>query len=367
MASMMEMPTTLTPARLSTCQARRICLVKPSSLGDVVQAMPVLAAVRARFPRAHIAWVVNRAYAPLLRPISLLDDVIEFPREELRRDGWSGWRRLSAFGRMMRAQRFDLAVDLQGLLRSALITWMTGAKTRVGLTSAREGAGFFYTHLLDDGRGDGNAVDRYWRLADALGVGSLRKTYPIQLSAEERAWAREQVAGLPRPLLAVNAGARWLTKRWPAAKFAESANRSLASGGSAILLGGPGEEEVAAAVAADLRVPSRDFCGKTSLRHLAALLAESTLLLTNDTGPLHLAAAVDCPTVSIFTCTSPERAAPVGPTHRVVQTRVSCRSSYLKECSHLSCLADVTVADVAPAVRTALSPPAGLNAIHRAA
>src|SRR5690606_7324554 len=135
-------------------------------------------------------------------------------------------------------------------------------------------------------------------------------------------WARRQLAALARPRVAVNPGARWQTKRWPAERFAEVVQKALGAdrAGSVVVLGGPGEESMAAACHRALRLPAVNFCGRTSLRELAALLGECDLLLTNDTGPMHLASAIGLPTVSLFTCTAPERAAPFGDQHRIVQT-----------------------------------------------
>ncbi len=323
---------------------RRICVVKPSALGDIVQALPILPALRARFPLARIAWVANRSFAPLLRPVPLLDEVIEFDRGLLRTNpaaGAAGFARLLAG---LRRRRFDLAIDLQGLFRSGLMLGATGARWRVGLRSAREGAGLFATHLVDDAAGPPDAVRRYWQVGRWLGADAEAPSeFPLGLTAAELAAADELLAGLPRPLLAVAPGAAWATKRWPAASFAAAANLLPAGVAAGVaVLGGPGEEAFAAEVSAGLALPNRNLAGRTPLRLLAAALARCDLLLANDSGPTHLAAAVGTPTVSIFTCTDPARAAPFGNGHRVVRTGVPCRGSYLKSCGHVSCFANIT-------------------------
>ena len=352
----MEKLPRLEPAPLSSLQARRICIVKTSSLGDVVQTLPVLDAVRRRFPRAEISWVVNKSYAPLLRPIPLIDQVIEFDRDCHWRDFGAAGRFAREFVGTLRRNRFDLVIDLQGLLRSGLMTWLTGAKRRVGLASAREGAWLFYTEVVDDrGAGPGGAVDRYWRVAELLGMGRFPKRFPLNLSPAERQWATDRLAGLARPILAISPGARWETKRWPAQRFAEVANGVLGpTGGSVVLLGAPGEEPLAAEVARGLEVPYVDLAGVTTLRRLAAALASCDALFANDSGPMHFAAALDVPTVSMFTCTDPRRAAPFGAGHQVVQTTVSCRASYLKRCDRLDCMKELTTQRVEPVLATAI-------------
>jgi lipopolysaccharide heptosyltransferase I len=345
----------LSPAPFSTVLADRICLIKPSSLGDIVQTLPVLDALRTRFPAAQISWIANSAYVPLLEPISILDQVIPFDRETFRREGLSSIHAYLTYFKDLARHRFDLVIDLQGLLRSAAMAWATRAKRRIGLASAREGAVLGYSDIISDLPIQQSAVDRYWRVVDSLGVGHLEKRFPLELSNEERQWAERQLAGLERPRLGVQPGARWLTKRWPAEHFSKTVNTALPKGGgSVVLLGGPGEESMADAVAERVERPRRSFCGKTSLRQLAALLEQCDLVLTNDSGPMHLAAAVGTPTVSVFTCTDPRRAAPYGVGHRVVQTSVECRGSYVRECEHLSCMKQLTPELVLPSLNDAL-------------
>lgn len=344
----------LSPAPLSTCLARRVCIIKPSSLGDVVQALPVLEAVRARFPKAHIAWVVNSSYAPLLRPVRHLQQVLEFDREKLRGLGWSAWRRFRAFLAELRGQRFDLSIDLQGLLRTGLMTWATGAPVRVGLASAREGANLFYTDIAQDLPLDQGAVERYWQVARLLGVGDWPKRFPLDLSAEELQHADALLADLPIPRLALNPAARWETKRWPAERFADAANRVVTDAGSVVLLGGPGEEAISQATASRLTLPHRNLCGRLTLRQLAAVLTQCDVLLTNDTGPMHLAAAVGTPTVSLFTCTCPSRASAYGTGHQILQTSVACKASYLRKCSRMVCMQDLTTDKLVPLLHHSL-------------
>lgn len=334
---------------LQTLAADRICIIKPSALGDVVQTLPILAALRQRFPLAHITWVVNSAYASLIRPISLIDEIIEFPRQHYKSLGLDAARRSLGFLSLLHRQRFDLAIDLQGLLRSGLMTFATGARTRIGLATAREGARFCYNRIVDDRPLEQGAVDRYWKLAEAIGVGAMPKQSPLELSAAERRWAADAISGLPRPIVAINAGSRWATKRWPAEHFAATINQQTSTG-SVILVGGPGEEAIAAQVAAACRLPTRDFAGKTSLRELAALLEQADVVLTNDSGPMHLAAAVGTPTVAIFTCTSPLRAGPFGFGHHIAQTNVPCRASYIKTCDRMDCMKELLPPRVAPAL-----------------
>ncbi|MCS7047152.1 MAG: glycosyltransferase family 9 protein [Gemmataceae bacterium] len=325
-------------------EPRRIALIKPSALGDIMHSLPVLTALRQRFPKAHIAWVVNRLYEPLLRGHPHLDAVISFDRS-LGRGGCVA--AALGFGRLLRAlrrERFDCAIDLQGLLRSGLMTFATRAKLRVGLASAREGAGLFYNRRVDDRHGVAHAVDRYWRVAVALGAGVGAKQFVLPLAADAQHWARAALDGKPRPWLAIGVGARWPTKRWPPEHFARLVQRALDKfGGTAIFVGSADETMLTRRAVNHLSGNVLDFTGKTTLPQLAAILAESDVMLANDTGPLHMAVALGRPVVAPYTCTLVERTGPYGHyAAGAAATSVWCRGSYLKRCDRLECMDELT-------------------------
>jgi lipopolysaccharide heptosyltransferase I len=321
---------------------RRIAIVKPSALGDVLNALPVLTALRRRFPTARLAWIVNRAYAPLLEPHPDLEDIIPFDRAALHKGWLAGSVAFARFLRHLHAQRFDLVLDLQGLLRSGLMTLATGAPVRIGLASAREGSRWCYTHRVDDLHGVRHAVDRCWRVAEALGATDA-KQFDLPIEPSARQWAYDRLRSWPRPWMAVGAGARWLTKRWPPASFAMLLRRAQTQfGGTAIFIGAPDEVDVSRQVAEKIAGPHFDLTGQTTLAQLAAVLAEADVLLANDTGPLHLAVALGRPVVAPYTCTQVVRNGPYGQFEHAVETDVWCKGSYRKQCDRLECMAELT-------------------------
>ncbi len=210
---------------LFACRAERIALLKPSALGDIIHGLPVLTALRQRYPRAHITWVVNQVYEPLLRGHRDLDETLPFDRRASR----NGWRAAAAswlrFLGELRRRRFDLAIDLQGLCRTAVMALATGAKRRVGLSTAREGATWAYTDVVSADGAARHAVDRCWRIAEAFGVGDVPKAFHVPIPDEARCWADEMTRACPRPWLVIGPGSRWATKRWPPAHFAALARR----------------------------------------------------------------------------------------------------------------------------------------------
>ena len=195
------------------------------------------------------------------------------------------------------------------------MTAATRAKVRVGMADAREGARWFYTHRVPASRLQLHAVDRVLRVVAALGLERFEPVFHISPGEQDRLWARETLASVPWPRLILNLGARWLTKRWPPEHFAEIARRAATEFGAGLVCVGA---RVDTPLAEALRVaigplPLLDLSGKTTLLQLAALARESQLFVSNDTGPLHLAAAAGAFVVGIYTCTNPRLTGPYGP------------------------------------------------------
>ncbi len=332
-----------------------VALLKPSALGDIIHTLPILTALRRRFPQARITWIVNSGYRGLLEGHPHLDDLITFERGAMRGGCFRALAGYSKFLLELRRRRFDLVIDLQGLLRSGIMALATGAPRRVGLTAAREGASCFYTDVV---RGTDrltiHAVDRYWRVARALGAGDGPIEFHVPIPELARQWAQEQLRSWPQPWLTVAAGSRWQTKRWPPRHFAALAGRAQEQfGGTVVLVGGGDETDLARQVAEQLRGPRLDLTGKTTLPQLSAVLARADLMIANDTGPLHVAAALGRPVVAPYTCTRVPLTGPYG-VKGAVQTNVWCQGSLLKHCRRLECMDELTPDRLWPLVQEAL-------------
>jgi lipopolysaccharide heptosyltransferase I len=351
---------------LTEYPATRIALIKPSALGDIVQTLPVLTAVRRRYPHARISWLVNRAYEGLLRGHPDLDEVLPFDRGATRHGLWRATVNYARFLRDFRARRFDLVIDLQGLLRSGVFAAASAAARRVGLGSAREGAVWFYTDVVPVADFNAiHAVDRYWLVAEALGAGDGPKEFRLPIREPETQWVEEALRDCPRPWLAFGVGSRWVTKRWPPEHFAELARRAQEKfGGTVLFVGGGDEEPLGSQTGGRLAGAWRNFSGRTTLPQLTALLARADVMVANDTGPLHLAAALGRPIVAPYTCTRVALNGPFGQAARAVETRVACAGSYVKKCPRLDCMTELTPDRLWPALESVLlrcqnhSPPA---------
>jgi heptosyltransferase I len=335
---------------------RRMLFIKPSSLGDIVHALPTLAALRQQSPQAHIAWLVKRQWADLLERVEGIDRVWPVG------PGLAGW--LSEIPRL-RAEKFDLAVDLQGLFRSAIMARLAGCPERIGFANGREGSPLFYTQRVAVPTPDMHAVDRYLLVADALGAARpAAPQFRFRISPADR----EQVASVlgraglrtGAPWIAMNVSARWPTKRWPVESFAVVADRLHQEGaGPVVLVGGPDDRADAQRVKTLVKTSSIiDVTGLTPLGLLPALLQSASVLLTNDSGPMHVAAAVGTPVVALFGPTSRIRTGPYGKNHCVLTHPLPCSPCFSRRCTNAierECLTGIAPAQVVEAVRSRLA------------
>jgi heptosyltransferase-1 len=340
----------------------RILIIKPSSLGDIVDALPVLAELRRAYPRAHIAWLTNTEYAGLLDGHPYLDEVIPFDRRRFGRL----WRQpaivadLARVVAFVRGHEFDLVLDLQGLLRSALLSWVSGARVRVGFADARELAPLFYTHRVRCPPGVRHAVDRNLSVVRTLGIAPGPAHFELGLRPEEREAARRMLAAAAgRPLAhfcALLPGARWESKRWPARRWAELIGLLQQEGHECVLLGAPEDRAIGHQIQRECAAAVVSLVGCTTLRQLAALLDLAQCVICQDSGPMHIAAALGRPVLALFGPTSAMRTGPYGPLARVVSRPIECAPCYRRICplKHQACLKELTAAQVACELRALL-------------
>lgn len=342
---------------LSELQPQRIGLIKPSAFGDIIHSLPVLSALRQRFPEARIVWVVNREYESLLRDHPDLDDTLPFDRSAIR-VGWrTAWDRYSQFWSNLRAENFDLVIDLQGLFRSGLMSLLTGAPRRIGLSTARECAGWFYTDIVGgpDMRSQ-HAVERNWTVAQSLHADLEPIRFEVSRSDTEHLRMEQRLSRLPRPWVVFGVGARWESKRWLEEHFLNLGQRILDTFGGSILFIGQNEETpIVRNIQRHLLGSSCDLTAQTGLPELTAVLSLADLMVANDTGPVHLAAALGTPVVAPYTCTKAQFHGPYKARGVAVESTVSCQGSYLRRCSRLQCMQELTPDRLWPHVRKVLS------------
>jgi heptosyltransferase I len=325
----------------------RILLIKPSSLGDVVHALPVLSLLRRRFPAAKISWLLAAGCAGLLEGHPQLDEIVRFDRKRL----GAAWRNpgalreLWSFDGELRRRKFDLVIDLQGLFRSGWMTWRTGAAQRVGFANAREGAWLFYNHRVPIETLEQHAVQRYLKVAEAVGCGREPVEFRFHVTDADRAQVDALVPAGEKFAVLLPA-TNWATKRWPVERFAAMVGEvERRFGLKSVVAGAADAGELAPRIRAHFNVT-----GKTKLRQLVALLERASLVIANDSGPMHIAAALGRPLVCVYGPTNPVRTGPFGRNDSVVRVTMPCAPCYSRTCSHRSCLEWL---EIEPALRVA--------------
>lgn len=295
----------------------RILVVKLSSLGDLFHALPAVARIK-EASGASIDWVTHAAYAGLVGQFEPVDRAIPFPRT-----GFAAGA--PAFFRSLRRDAYDLVLDMQGLLKSALVARIARAPRRIGPSFHREGSHLFYDAVAGPRDKNRHAVEENLDMLDALGIARPeRLTFPVRWPAPSGLPAGIKIALLPC--------SRWPTKNWPPGHFAELA-RQLPADAHVFVFGGPEDATVAEQIAAGSKREIINRCGRTSLPELGGYLAAMDLVITVDSGPMHMAAASGTPVLALFGPTEALRTGPYGASHRVLsRDDLDCRPCLSRNC-----------------------------------
>ncbi|MFP4281331.1 MAG: glycosyltransferase family 9 protein [Opitutales bacterium] len=340
---------------------RNLLIIRLSAIGDIVMATSILPGLRAKYPDARIHWLTQELGTELLAGHPALTEVWELPRSRWKRD-WQAGRRLAVlrdilgFRRRLREARFDCVIDAQGLLKSGIWAWMTGAPRRVCL-HGREWSGLFATEVVREPAGFGGPLCREYRhLAEHLELPMEVFGMQVVPTAEERARARTTLTRLPgSPVLCFPFTTRpqkhWFKERW-----SELADRLSGDGHAVWMLGGPNDLAAAEAIAAEAQAKVGIVAGPDSdLREKAALIAQAALCIGPDTGLTHLSLALGRPTVALFGSTCPyESTHPVPGTVLYDQLECApCRRHPTCE-GVFTCMRHHTVERVAEAARSLL-------------
>jgi len=332
----------------------KILILKPSSLGDVVHALPVLRLLKRHRPESRVCWWIDSDLLPLLAGDPDLEALIPFHR---RRWGHPRhWHELWNSIRHLRAWHFDWVIDLQSLARSSIVAWLANGRLTVGLDDPREGACALYDIAVRRPSFHTHAVDWYLRVLTALEVPIDRPFDWLPERPAAAAAIRNRWPDDAHPWIALQPGARWDNKRWPAAFFAEVVQELSPHfpRGRFAILGGASDRPLASEIAAAAPGRCLDLTGQTSLPEMIEWLRRASLLLTNDSGPMHVAAALGKPVVALFGPTEPRRTGPYRQTNHVLQNRqLPCVPCLQRVCRHsvpLECLRTLSPHAVAQAV-----------------
>ncbi len=293
-----------------------ILIVKPSALGDLVQVLPVLKTLRLAYPGAKITWFVRKEYAPLIEGHPDLDDIIIFDRKYLGK----AWHNPRAFAELLqlikeiKRHRFDIVFDFQGLFRTAFFSWISGAQKRFSMAGTRELSSIFYTNRIRQSPASIHLADFYLEIIAAAGVPRTEPQFdlPRDPKAEEavgRLLTENRIS--PGRYAVLVPGSAHADKCWPVVRFAELADLLAEKHGLAVVATGTRtESSTVDELAARAGTPVLNLAGRTSIRELTALMRTAAAVVSNDTGPGHIAAALQRPLVLIFGRSNPARVEP---------------------------------------------------------
>jgi lipopolysaccharide heptosyltransferase I len=365
----------------------RILLIKPSAAGDVVHTLPVLEKLRRRYPRARIDWLLTPENAQLVQGHPAVSNILLFARREFSRDGA---RRLSAAAsvleliREIQATRYEMVIDLHGQLRTGLFTMVSQAPIRIGFdrpirrtastfqgrrlgnipsrgwAGAREGSWLAYTHRIPIPTLEAHAVERNLWVGQMLGFDNEPPVFNLPVSPEAEARISEHLAAHAargRPMAIVAPGTMWETKHWKPEGFAGVARALVENGFLPVFVGSKGERALNGDIHA--RAPgSTDFTGQTSLADVVALIRRAAVVVTNDSGVMHIAAALGKPAISIFGPTNPVHVGPYGQPGSVVRLDLPCSPCNYRRLAQCpnghACMRDLTVEMVMDRIREVL-------------
>jgi len=346
----------------------KILIVKTSAIGDVIHTLPALNCLRQFYPDACIDWLVEEAAAEAVLGHRAVDHILVSGRKrwiDMLRQGrlMEAWRGFMAFIRQLRATEYDLLIDFQGLLKSGIFVCLTRAVRKAGFGRGMEhseGSWLFLNERVPPVDMNQHALTRELLLLSGLNIPCDQIVFDFPVNdnniAEAAALLHETGIDLSRPLIVLNTMTTWPTKHWVNERFAQVADRLLTMGMNVIFTGGPADVVDIDKICVSMTGKGINLAGRTSLKVLAALYERANLVITIDSGPMHLAAAMGTPVVALFGPTAPWRTGPFGPEHTVLRVEMTCSPCLKRQCRyHHECMEQLTVDQVVEAAQKVLN------------
>lgn len=320
----------------------KILIIKLSSIGDLFHALPAVHNLKVELD-AQIDWITTSPYVDLVNSFTDVDTVIPFYRHNF-------FSHFPKFISKLRASKYDMVIDLQGLLKSALVSRMAKAKNRIGPSFHREGSRFFYSAVAGKRNKDRHAVEENLDIIHHLGLNLIPPEFPVAFP--------KKVLSEPHPRVAICPASRWETKNLPTQSFIDIGNALLKQDSASIfLLGGPEDKEICSEIEERLEAKVTNLAGKLSLVETGSILQKMDLMISNDSGPLHMGVAAGVQTLSIYGPTDPKRTGPFGKIHKVIQADLECMPCFSRTCPSrdIACMTTLDPLTVIKATREMLS------------
>lgn len=325
-----------------------ILIIKLSAIGDVIHTLPSLRELRKLYPDAHITWVVEEAAAELVQNHPDLDKVLISRRKKWLRDFQNGQirgplREIVSFIKELRQRPYDLIIDFHGLLKSALIVLFSGGKRKLGYDSLQELSGLFYNEKIAENMAK-HAVDRYLDFPCYLGAKIGQPEFILPLTGDANVKSRSLLNKYnlaEKKYIAINPVAYWETKLWDDKKFARLADAIKTRLNLEVVFTGS-KKESGDMIISQMSTKAINLGGETTLLDLAYLYEKALLVITTDSGPMHLAAAVGTRVIALFGPTDPQRTGPYGKGHSIIRTDLPCSPCFFKKCPTKKCMQDIS-------------------------
>lgn len=336
---------------------KNILIVKLSAIGDVIHALPVAHALKECYPKARITWVVEKPAYDLLTNNPAIDEIIVFDKPQFK--SFSGFiSHAPQLIRRLREEKFDVALDLQGLFKSSMISFFSGAKTRLVYENTREGSQFVSKRIVGV-HSKGHVIERCLDVARSLGCKVDKPVFTVVVPKEQQVLTKRIAAqaglDIEMPYVVLALGANWPNKIWPYEHFAALSDRLYDVNYIPVMIGGPGEQIVAEQILTLTKIPPINLTGKTTLKQLAYLIKHAGAFVGGDTGPMHLSAALGTPTVALMGPTDIVRNGPYGQGNLPIVVPHDCAGCWQRTCpKKWDCLKVLSVDQIYEAVQILL-------------
>lgn len=320
---------------------KKILLIRTSSLGDLVHSIPSIHAIKKSFD-CEISFLTNREYGEFVRCFNDVDRVLTFNRKQFTRG-------LIEIFYELRKERYDLVIDLQGLLKSAIIASFARSPRKIGPSYHREFSHLFYDEIFGVKDMNRHAVERTFDVIKHLGIDFEKKEFPINLPPHGFEIPNEGKN------IAIIGDARWKSKLWPYDYFGRLSSMLIKEGFNVYLLGSSDDWKKGIQKFVDER--TINLIGKTTIVELCSILKDMNLVISNDSGPMHIAAALGVNVIALMGPTDPRRTGPFGDGHRVFSGRASCAPCFRKDCEDNICMKKITPEEIFKAAKEMLQIP----------
>lgn len=332
----------------------KILIVQPSRIGDIVFSLPVLAALRKKYPEAKISWIVDERCAEILEGNPYLENIFIWDR---RNRSAKYYKELK---KSLRGEKFDLSIDLHGLAKSAMLVKLAGAKYKIASSSTNgmKELSWLVSKEIKCTDPNKHCIERHMLTAKYLGAADEIE-YPIAISEENFSSVKEKLEreGVNiKKMIGIHPGGGWISRRWAAYKYSMLAKKLKDELGADIVLvggreGGSSERGLNEEIIADAGTEICDMTGKFTLKELCAFFKMCRAFVGNEAGPMHIATALNTPAVAILGPTNAKRTGPFRGKTKVIQHQVSCQPCRNRNCKDVLCMKDITVAEVFGAVK----------------